>query len=334
MQPLVTIITPTFNHGKYIKECIESVLKQTICEWEQIIIDDGSSDNTISIVESFKDNRIKLVKQDHKGIENLKDTYNHALQLAQGEYIAILEGDDYWHPDKLERQLPLFDNKDVLLVWGSVLWVHEDGQHITSAPPDINRYLGLSRYQYLRELLFGNFIPAVTVMLRKDMLRSMGGFQQTPYMVTVDYPTWLQCVLNGETAVVTDVVGYWRRHSKQMSTARQHEMLDCTLEFACEFFNNLPVKIKENISEDVYDIRHHWHSSISESCFHEGRKCLLRGFWHQARKEFRNAIRKGCATIMLKSVIGMIASYGHFNIEGLASIMGKERIDDNDIWID
>jgi len=333
MNPVVTIITPTFNHGKYIKECIDSVLSQSFPQWEQIIIDDGSTDSTIETVESYNDERIRLIRQPHKGVENLKDTYNDALNLAKGEYVAILEGDDYWLPNKLEKQVPLFDNKEVDFVWGAAHWVHEDGRHILSAPNDVQRYSGFSRHQYIRELLMGNFIPAVTVMLRKDKLLSIGGFQQTPYMVTVDYPTWLQSVVNGEAAVVPEVIGCWRRHSTQMSTARQHELLDCTLDFACEFFGKLPAAIKEKTEFDENIIRTHWNNNIAESCFHEGRKCLLKKKWDLARKEFLNSIAKGNSSVRIKSILGMFASYGHFNIEGIAHAIGKERIDNNDIWI-
>jgi glycosyltransferase involved in cell wall biosynthesis len=94
MPPLVSIITPTYNHQDYIAECIDSVIHQSYSNWEMIIIDDGSSDNTLSIARLFekKNNRIKVYTQENIGIFRLAETYNKALGMAKGEYIAILEG--------------------------------------------------------------------------------------------------------------------------------------------------------------------------------------------------------------------------------------------------
>jgi len=330
--PLVTIITPVYNHEKYIAQCIDSVISQTFTNWEQIIVDDGSTDNTKSIIVKYNDSRIKLISQVNKGISRLNEIYNTALYEAKGDFIAILEGDDYWEPNKLMKQLPFFEDMNIDLVWGAVSWVHEDGSHIINAPQDILKYKGMNNIQYLHELLLGNFIPAVTVMLRKDKLLSMQGFQQTPYMVTVDYATWIQFAINSGFAVVEDVVAYWRRHSTQMSTARQHEILDGTLKFSCEFYTKLTDEIKMRLNINKNSILSHWQESIAESCFYEGRKCLLRKHWKQAYKEFRNSIRNGGVAMKLKSIIGIVACYGHFNMELIAKLLGKESINPIDIW--
>ena len=116
--PLVSIITPTYNHALYIGRCLESVLAQTEPRWEQIVIDDGSTDGTAEIVNQFTDARIRYVAQRHRGIAGLGDAYNLALRMARGEYVAILEGDDFWPQDKLERQLPEFEDPEVVLSWG------------------------------------------------------------------------------------------------------------------------------------------------------------------------------------------------------------------------
>ena len=94
--PLVSIITPTFNHRLYIADAIKSVIGQTFEDWELIIIDDGSFDNTPEIVRKFQNPKIHFYQQEHKGIYRLSEIYNFALDLAKGELIAILEGDDKW----------------------------------------------------------------------------------------------------------------------------------------------------------------------------------------------------------------------------------------------
>jgi len=99
-QPLVSVISPTYNHGRYITDCIESVQNQTYTNWEMIIVDDGSSDNTLETAKALaqQDNRIKVFTQENIGIFRLGETYNFALSKASGKYTAILECDDIWLP--------------------------------------------------------------------------------------------------------------------------------------------------------------------------------------------------------------------------------------------
>src|SRR5688500_377534 len=94
--PLVTIVTPAYNQKRYIAECVESVLAQTYPHWEQIVVDDGSTDGTPEIVESYRDPRIRCIRLPHRGLAALGESYNTALAAARGELVAILEGDDLW----------------------------------------------------------------------------------------------------------------------------------------------------------------------------------------------------------------------------------------------
>jgi glycosyltransferase involved in cell wall biosynthesis len=126
--PLVSIITPTYNHEKFIRACIESVLRQTYQNWEQIIIDDGSTDATAQIVREYCDDRIRYYYQENAGIEALAHTYNGALSLARGELVAILEGDDFWPGDKLSRMVPAFENSSVVLAYGEMREADIDGE--------------------------------------------------------------------------------------------------------------------------------------------------------------------------------------------------------------
>ena len=94
--PLVSILTPAYNHARFVGPCIESVLSQTYANWEQIIFNDGSTDNTGEIVKRYSDRRIRYYRQENQGIEKLAKTYNRALAEARGSIVVILEGDDLW----------------------------------------------------------------------------------------------------------------------------------------------------------------------------------------------------------------------------------------------
>lgn len=110
MKPgLVSIITPCYNGAKYIGETIDSVISQTYPDWEMIIVDDGSKDNSAQIVREYaeKDSRITLVQQENAGSAAAR---NNGIRRAEGQYIALLDADDLWHPDFLEKQ----DRKSVV----------------------------------------------------------------------------------------------------------------------------------------------------------------------------------------------------------------------------
>jgi glycosyltransferase involved in cell wall biosynthesis len=223
--PAVSIITPTYNHQTYIRQCIESALAQTVTNWEQVIIDDGSTDKTPEIIAGYKDPRIHYIRQDHTGIWRLGETYNKALKLARAELIAILEGDDFWPPDKLEKQILSFADSGVTLTWGIGVNVNADGKPIgkpknNQIPPSALR----DTRQLTRKLLWRNFItPSVTVMMRREALLP-DGFQQLPNVPFVDYATWFKLASRGRFCFIDSVLGYWRRHSQQMTVGHMWDM--------------------------------------------------------------------------------------------------------------
>jgi len=215
-RPLVSIIMPTYNHEEFIDTAIQSVLAQTYPSWELLVVDDGSTDRTVEIVRQYQkqDPRIRLVERPHKGIQALGESYNLALSMAKGELIAILEGDDFWPEDKLEKQVPSFEDPDVVLTWGICGYVDAKGNLLgRSRPP---KHGCLSGRQAFQALLLRNFIPTVTVMVRAHALKAVG-FIQPHGAPFVDYPTWLELVDRGKLCFVDEILGFWRVHPSQQT---------------------------------------------------------------------------------------------------------------------
>ncbi|PIR78856.1 MAG: hypothetical protein COU26_04335 [Candidatus Levybacteria bacterium CG10_big_fil_rev_8_21_14_0_10_36_30] len=219
MNVKISIITPTYNQEKFLKQCIESVLTQTYKNWEMIIIDDNSNNYSFKIVKDYakRDNRIKYLKHAKRwGIEKLKNTYNQGLKIAKGEYIAILEGDDYWPKDKLEKQLIAFKNKDVVLSFGDAIVTTKNShpfqiidyrlynKNLLENKPSgsiINLFFDLNFY-----------LETATVLIRKSTLVRIGGFQSDKSYPFVDIPTWLVISLQGEFKYLNTILGYYRKH--------------------------------------------------------------------------------------------------------------------------
>jgi len=126
-QPLVSVIMPCYNMEKYIAYTIESVQRQTYPNWELLIVDDSSTDRTAEIVRShqIQDDRIQfVVKPKHSGIA---DTRNQCLKMAKGRFLAFLDADDVWHPEKLERQLQFMMERNIGFSYSSYDCIDEEG---------------------------------------------------------------------------------------------------------------------------------------------------------------------------------------------------------------
>jgi teichuronic acid biosynthesis glycosyltransferase TuaG len=126
---LVSIITPMYNGERFVGQTIESVLSQSYQKWEMIIVDDGSTDKGAEIVNKYilKDFRIQLIKQRNGGSASAR---NNGIRLAKGQYIALLDADDTWNPNFLEKQLKLMQDKNALLVYSSHTRIDENSKEI------------------------------------------------------------------------------------------------------------------------------------------------------------------------------------------------------------
>jgi len=231
-KPFVSIITPTYNHEKFIGKAIESVLRQTYSNWEMIIIDDGSTDRTVEVIQQYKDPRILCIQNKHRGIYRLAETYNQALSQTSGELVAILEGDDFWPKYKLGKQIQAFDLQDIVLVWGKGVVSDENGKflYVRSSVKTSNEFEDLLPSTILQMMRRDNPItPASTIMVRKVSVMAIGGFQPSPSGIYVDLPTWMKLASScqGIFRFVNLELGYWRTHPNQVtSTTRVQQLID------------------------------------------------------------------------------------------------------------
>ena len=127
--PQVSIITPCYNASRYISQTIESVLAQDYADWEMIIVDDGSKDDSAAIVESYValDCRIRLISQINGGSANAR---NHGIREAKGRYIALLDADDLWEPCFLSHQLDFMKKHNAICVFSSYKRINENSEEI------------------------------------------------------------------------------------------------------------------------------------------------------------------------------------------------------------
>ena len=266
-RPVVSIITPTYNHECFIGECIDSVLAQTYENWELIIVDDGSDDRTAEIIQNYAatDKRIKAFYQPNKGPGRLNETYNLALENSQGEWVAILEGDDYWFPRKLGVQLAAHTE---LTVVSYGVYVDRFGEKLQEGRrPPFQETLSFRQFiPYL--LLHQSFMIAVTVLIRKDSLMAIGGFRQDGSPAAVDMATTMHLVqLPGEVVYIPKPLGVWRHHEGQSTNTRAVELAKFNTALVLQFYDALPVAEKQALGISREDIAQARRAQIADAYF-------------------------------------------------------------------
>tara|TARA_R100000687_G_scaffold70255_1_gene59839 strand:- start:893 stop:1765 length:873 start_codon:yes stop_codon:yes gene_type:complete len=181
---VISVITPTYNRARFLPAAVASVLSQTFGDFELIIVDDGSEDNTPDVLKPFlADRRVRYVYQENQGQSHAR---NLALKQATGDFIAFLDSDDVWARDKLEKQLAVFRaNSEVDIVHGDEATINEQGSVVSLQ--NMRRYSGrITRY-----LLADNSVSITTALVRRRCFDEMGGFD-TSVGVADDYELWLR----------------------------------------------------------------------------------------------------------------------------------------------
>ena len=205
--PKVSVIIPTYNREDFICETIQSVLNQTYKDFEIIVVDDGSTDNTKKRLEPFL-SKIKLI--DQKNHERAISR-NKGIKNSIGEYIAFLDSDDLWAKDKLEKQVEVLENKkDTILVYSQCLRVNEKSKIIKTAKRQTQ---GFSEHVY-EKLLFRNFIASPTPLIRRDYFDKTHGFE-TKYIPYEDWEFWIRFSLLGDFYFLKSPLAYYRIHPQQ-----------------------------------------------------------------------------------------------------------------------
>ncbi len=206
----VSIITPLYNSASFIASTINSVIAQTAISWEIIIVDDCSSDNSIEVIQPFidRDTRIKFIKlEENSGAAVARNT---AIEAATGRFIAFLDSDDLWHPEKLEKQIQFMLDKDVAFSFSAYEKIDERGVpfDIVSVPEKIS----------YKQLLKTNVIGCLTAMY--DVAK-LGKVYMPVNTKREDFATWLAILKKVDYAYgMPDVLAQYRVYASQSSAKK------------------------------------------------------------------------------------------------------------------
>lgn len=218
--PRISVILPVYNNERYLDEAIESILKQTYLDFELIIITEfGSSAKSIEIIDSYKDERIAIIKNGHR--LGLARSLNLGLMLAKGEYVARMDADDVSEPRRFALQVEYLDRNQNVAVCGSyVITVDGDGKAIEWVKYPVEPLV--VKWSMFLSCAIGHS----SIMARKETLQSMGGYREDAKQAE-DYDLWLRMLEKHNITNLPQFIHKRRRHESNTSISKRDELKEC-----------------------------------------------------------------------------------------------------------
>ena len=246
MKPQVSVVVTCYNYGKFVAECLETLQKQTFSDFEVIVVDDGSTDKSAEQIYPYlKDRRFRYIKQKNGGQANAK---NRGIKESKAELIAFLDADDQWKLEKLAKQIPLFARQEVGVVYSRASHIDTEGKPLPMSSP--GQYLHPRRGKLTEYLIYDNFVPFSSVIVRKHCFDAFGIFNESLAM-GIDWDLWLRF----STKVHFDYIDkklllYRVGHSGQMSE-NLLERIRCADRIVAKFLIEFPEMLSDTVVNDA-----------------------------------------------------------------------------------
>lgn len=234
-KPLVSVIMPVYNCENYLHEAIKSILNQTFHDFEFLVIDDYSSDNSTNVIESFKDNRIKLIKKNSN--TGISDTLNLGLKYALGKYIVRMDADDISSPLRIEKQINFLESNPEYILCASNYNIIGSNKIIIL--PEESEDIKLT-------LIDNCCIAHPTVVLRKKTLEINNISYSKDAEPAEDYNLWIELINFGKFYNIQDNLLSYRIHQKQISQKRKKEQDIQSFNVKVNYLNNIYNKPIDN----------------------------------------------------------------------------------------
>lgn len=242
-EPLISVIIATYNMAEYLPAAVSSVLNQTWENLEIVVVDDGSTDDTIQRMVGFSDDpRVRYLRTVNQGQPFAKNT---GLREARGEFIAFCDADDLWMPQKLNVQMKYFDDPEVGVVYSEVAYIEKNGQRICKQQP-YKRHSG----KITDHLIIKNFIPFGTAVFRRECVEKNGYFDEKLPM-GIDWDLWLRYSIDWKFQYVPEVTYLYRIWHGQMSKNYRGRYVNA-FQILQKFLDNYPHTLSERVKSRAW----------------------------------------------------------------------------------
>ena len=224
--PIVSVILPVYNRVEYIVETIESIINQSFKNWELIIVDDKSEDDTVLRIEPFLSDKIKLLKNKYN--EGVSACLNKAIKFSEGKYIARMDSDDISVVDRLEKQVEFLNKNEEISICGA---------YMKSFNTSRKFYYSSTHDQILINLLFGSPIASPTVMFKKEIFNEFSFNEDLRF--SEDYEFWSRALFKFKAHNLPKVLVYYRQHEEQLTKNHYEEQIHIDLKIKIFLFKKL-----------------------------------------------------------------------------------------------
>ena len=285
--PLISVVIPTYNHVKFIGKAIKSLIHQTYQNWEAIVIDNHSTDQTLNEIKNYPDPRIKYFQINNNGV--IAKSRNYGINISQGDWIAFLDSDDWWTQDKLEVCVSNID-EEVDFIYHDLETIYDKSKSFFKKNICKGRKL---KKPILNDLLVstikdGNAIGNSSVMVRKNIFSKIGGISEDLNLVSSeDYNTWLRIAqITDHFKYLNNILGYILIHETNVS---KKDMSIPQRQAVKEFMHKFDTKQKLNL-----EVKFRY---ISGSYNH------LKNNYTKAKEDFIFVIKNGEYNLKIRSLI-------------------------------
>jgi len=259
--PRVSVIIPTYNRANLISETIDSVLDQTYKDYEIIVIDDGSTDNTQEVLSLYGE-RIKIIQQNNQGQGPARNT---GIKSSRGEWIAFLDSDDLWKPNKLKEQVDFLKNKP------NLAWVYSDAEVFEDTTGLMLYSFGERQRLYegdiLEKLLIQDFIPSPTPLINKKVFEHVGYFLN--YESAQDWDMWIRIAEYYPIGLISESLALYRKHPGNITSSLTWEKkYSCRIDIIKNAIERNPEQLKKVKDLAISNIK----LGLCKSLLQEGNK--------------------------------------------------------------
>jgi hypothetical protein len=280
-----------YNQARWLGEAIESVRAQTFSDWELVVVDDGSTDDTRQVIQRhLDDRRIRCLAEPHRERSAARNT---GIAASSGHFIAFLDGDDRWRPEKLQRQVAALDaSPEAGLCYTIARFIDEDGRLLRARKP-----ARACAGRLLPRLMRGNIVILASVMLRRACLENVGGFDETLSVYGCeDWDLWLRMARRYPVVAVDEELTLYRQHAGGTSP---DQVLASALTVIDKAYRDPTMQLEAGITRSAARARHQWYRAADVAS--QGRR-------RAALPIAMRALRENAATAFSRPALGALAA--------------------------